>query len=151
MSDPKADSEGNINLIKAAMEKGVKKFLLVTSIGTGDSKDAPSEEVYNVLKPVLLEKEKAEDELMVSNERCCAQTDAMWHADVHQVQDIIVACACAGRRLLTACNVAQNVQLLTIAATAQCLCAGPRQDDLDHHSTWWADKRCSHRQCICDG
>ena len=65
VADPKADGEGNINLINAAMEAGVKKFVLVTSIGTGDSKDAPSEEVYNVLKPVLLEKAKAENALMV--------------------------------------------------------------------------------------
>jgi nucleoside-diphosphate-sugar epimerase len=63
--DPTADGQGNINLINAAMERGVKKFVLVTSIGTGDSKDAPSEAVYDVLKPVLLEKEKAEDALMV--------------------------------------------------------------------------------------
>lgn len=33
--------QGNINLINAAKEKGVKKFVLVTSIGTGDSRDAP--------------------------------------------------------------------------------------------------------------
>ena len=65
VADPKADGEGNINLINAAMEAGVKKFVLVTSIGTGDSKDAPSEEVYNVLKPVLFEKAKAENALMV--------------------------------------------------------------------------------------
>jgi nucleoside-diphosphate-sugar epimerase len=65
VADPKADGEGNINLINAAMEAGVKKFVLVTSIGTGDSKDAPSEKVYEVLKPVLLEKEKAENALMV--------------------------------------------------------------------------------------
>jgi nucleoside-diphosphate-sugar epimerase len=65
VTNPKADSEGNINLIEQAAKNGVKKFVLVTSIGTGDSKDAPGEEVYNVLKPVLLEKGKAEDALMV--------------------------------------------------------------------------------------
>jgi nucleoside-diphosphate-sugar epimerase len=65
VADPTADGEGNINLINAAIEKGVKKFVLVTSIGTGDSKDAPSEVVYNVLKPVLKEKEKAEEALKV--------------------------------------------------------------------------------------
>ncbi|BDA48088.1 Uncharacterized protein At2g34460, chloroplastic at C-terminar half [Coccomyxa sp. Obi] len=61
--DPTADSQGNINLIEAALAKGVKKFVLVTSIGTGDSKDAPPSQVYDVLKPVLLEKEKAEERL----------------------------------------------------------------------------------------
>lgn len=57
--------QGNINLIEAALAKGVKKFVLVTSIGTGDSKDAPPSQVYDVLKPVLLEKEKAEERLKV--------------------------------------------------------------------------------------
>ncbi len=57
--------QGNINLIEAAAKKGVKKFVLVTSIGTGDSKDAPPTQVYDVLKPVLLEKEKAEEALKV--------------------------------------------------------------------------------------
>lgn len=33
--------QGNINLIEAAARSGVKRFVLVTSIGTGDSKDAP--------------------------------------------------------------------------------------------------------------
>jgi hypothetical protein len=57
--------QGNINLIRAAAAKGVKKFVLVTSIGTGDSRDAPPSQVYDVLKPVLLEKEKAEAALKV--------------------------------------------------------------------------------------
>lgn len=62
-ANPQADSQGNINLIDAAVKKGVKKFVLITSIGTGDSKDAPPQQVYDVLKPVLLEKAKAEDHL----------------------------------------------------------------------------------------
>ncbi|DBB17938.1 hypothetical protein WJX82_008706 [Trebouxia sp. C0006] len=62
-ADPQADSQGNINLIEAAAKKGVKKFILLTSIGVGDSKDAPPQQVYDVLKPVLIEKGKAEDRL----------------------------------------------------------------------------------------
>ncbi|KAK9813238.1 hypothetical protein WJX72_011268 [[Myrmecia] bisecta] len=62
-ADPTADSQGNINIIDAALKKGVKKFILVTSIGTGDSKDAPPSQVYDVLKTVLVEKEKAENHL----------------------------------------------------------------------------------------
>jgi nucleoside-diphosphate-sugar epimerase len=58
-ADPSADSEGNINLIKAAIARGVKRFVLVTSIGTGDSRDAPPQQVYDVLEKVLLEKSKA--------------------------------------------------------------------------------------------
>jgi len=65
LDNPQADSEGNINVINAAMEAGVKKFVLVTSIGTGDSKVAPAQQVYDTLKPVLLEKEKAEEALQV--------------------------------------------------------------------------------------
>eukprot|EP00882_Tetradesmus_deserticola_P005020 GHRQ01005290.1.p1 GENE.GHRQ01005290.1~~GHRQ01005290.1.p1 ORF type:complete len:274 (+),score=130.36 GHRQ01005290.1:209-1030(+) len=61
--DPTADSTGNINVIEAAAAKGVKKFILVTSIGCGDSKDAPGEQVYKVLEPVLLQKDKAEERL----------------------------------------------------------------------------------------
>lgn len=52
-------------MINAAIEAGVKKFVLVTSIGTGDSKGAPAQQVYDTLKPVLVEKEKAEEVLKV--------------------------------------------------------------------------------------
>ncbi|CAL6333179.1 unnamed protein product [Bathycoccus prasinos] len=62
-ADPKADSEGNIALIDACVAKGIKKFVLVTSIGTGDSKSAPPQNVYDALEPVLIEKEKAEEHL----------------------------------------------------------------------------------------
>lgn len=64
-ANPDADSFGNINLIEAAAKKGVKRFILVTSIGTGDSKDAPPSQVYDVLEPVLIEKGKAENALLV--------------------------------------------------------------------------------------
>eukprot|EP00967_Tisochrysis_lutea_P008087 scaffold9664_cov17-Tisochrysis_lutea.AAC.1 len=57
--------QGNINMIQAAMKKGVKKFVFVTSLGCGSSKDSISEQVYKVLEPVLLEKNKAEEVLMV--------------------------------------------------------------------------------------
>lgn len=59
-ADPSADSDGNINLIKAAMKKGVKRFILVTSIGTGNSKSAPPQQVYDVLEKVLVQKGHAE-------------------------------------------------------------------------------------------
>ena len=64
--------QGNINLIEAAAKKGVKRFILLTSIGVGDSKDAPPQQVYDVLKPVLIEKGKAEERLKVGlNSLCC--------------------------------------------------------------------------------
>lgn len=43
VADPRVDNEGNINIIDAAIKKGVKKFILVTSVGCGDSKDAPGD------------------------------------------------------------------------------------------------------------
>lgn len=58
-----ADSDGNINVIEAAAKAGVKKFILVTSIGTGESKAGTPPKVYESLKPVLIEKEKAEERL----------------------------------------------------------------------------------------
>merc|ERR1719453_1760445 len=64
--EPLADSAGNINIIEAAKKRGVKKFVLVTSIGAGDSKDAPPETVYETLQPVLVEKSKAEEALRAS-------------------------------------------------------------------------------------
>eukprot|EP00877_Chromochloris_zofingiensis_P001485 jgi/Chrzof1/11337/Cz05g32280.t1 len=74
--NPQADSQGNINIIEAAVKKGVKKFVLVTSIGCGDSKDAPGEQVYKVLEPVLLEKNKAEEKLKVCG-GCCMPTGSV--------------------------------------------------------------------------
>jgi nucleoside-diphosphate-sugar epimerase len=67
-ASPEVDSAGNIKLIEAAAAKGkeqgrMPKFVLVTSIGTGDSKNAPPPQVYAALEPVLVEKVKAEDRL----------------------------------------------------------------------------------------
>ena len=63
-ADPSADSAANIALIDAAAAKGCGKFVLVTSIGVGDSRNAPPPNVYEALKPVLIEKDKAEKHLM---------------------------------------------------------------------------------------
>lgn len=45
---------GNLNVIEAALAKGVKKFILVTSIGCGDSKDAPGDQVGVLLLVVVV-------------------------------------------------------------------------------------------------
>ena len=50
---------------QAAIKKGVKRFVLVTSIGTGDSRGAPPQQVYDVLEKVLVQKGKAEEFLQV--------------------------------------------------------------------------------------
>lgn len=63
MQDIKVDSEGVINVIEAAKRAGVRRFLLVTSIGTGDSAGAVDEKTMAVLSAVLKEKGKAEEVL----------------------------------------------------------------------------------------
>ena len=62
----KPDYPGNKNLIDAAVAKGVTKFILVTSIGTGNSVSALSPQTLAVLQPVLIEKDKAEQHLINS-------------------------------------------------------------------------------------
>lgn len=62
----RADYLGNRNLIDAAVQAGVEKFILVTSLGTGNSAAAIPPPAYETLKPVLLEKEQAENHLINS-------------------------------------------------------------------------------------
>lgn len=62
----RADYLGNKNLIDAAVKAGVKKFILVSSIGSGNSVVALSPQALEVLGPVLVEKEKAEKHLIES-------------------------------------------------------------------------------------
>ncbi|MDX2254589.1 MAG: SDR family oxidoreductase [Pseudanabaenaceae cyanobacterium bins.39] len=62
----RADCEGNQNLIDVAVKAGVKRFIMVSSIGTGDSVVAVSPQVLQALGPILQEKEKAEQHLIAS-------------------------------------------------------------------------------------
>ncbi|MFO5527270.1 MAG: SDR family oxidoreductase [Cuspidothrix sp.] len=62
----KPDYIGNKNLIDAAVKAGVQKFILVTSIGSGNSVVAMPPQALEALKPVLIEKEKAEQYLISS-------------------------------------------------------------------------------------
>lgn len=62
----RADYLGNKNLIDAAVKAGVRKFILVSSIGSGNSAVALSPQVLQTLGPVLVEKEKAEQHLIAS-------------------------------------------------------------------------------------
>ena len=62
----RADYLGNKNLIDAAVRAGVKKFILISSIGTGNSADAIPPQALETLKPVLIEKYKAEQYLINS-------------------------------------------------------------------------------------
>jgi nucleoside-diphosphate-sugar epimerase len=63
-NDDKPDFIGNKNLIDAAVKAGVQKFILVTSIGAGDSVVAMPPQALEALKPVLTLKEQAEQYLM---------------------------------------------------------------------------------------
>ncbi|MCY7320415.1 MAG: SDR family oxidoreductase [Phormidesmis sp. CAN_BIN36] len=62
----RADYLGNKNLIDAAVKSGVKRFILVTSIGSGESASALPPQAFAALKEVLAEKEKAEQHLIAS-------------------------------------------------------------------------------------
>lgn len=60
------DYPGNKNLIDAAVKAGVQNFILVSSIGAGDSVSALSPQVLAALGTVLAEKDKAEQHLIAS-------------------------------------------------------------------------------------
>lgn len=62
----RADYLGNKNLIDAAVHTGVQKFILVSSIGSGNSVVALPPQALETLRSVLLEKEQAENHLMAS-------------------------------------------------------------------------------------
>lgn len=62
----RSDFRGNKNLIDAAVKAGVSKFILVSSLGTGNSAAAIPPQALEALRPVLLEKEQAENHLIAS-------------------------------------------------------------------------------------
>ncbi|MBD2770623.1 SDR family oxidoreductase [Iningainema tapete] len=62
----RADYLGNKNLIDAALKAKAQKFILVSSIGSGNSAVALPPQAMQTLKPVLVEKEKAEQYLIES-------------------------------------------------------------------------------------
>lgn len=62
----RADFLGNKNLIDAAVNAGVQKFILVSSIGSGNSAVALPPQAMEALRTVLIEKEQAENHLIAS-------------------------------------------------------------------------------------
>lgn len=62
----RADYLGNKNLIDAAVKAGVQKFILISSIGSGNSAVSLPPQALQTLGPVLAEKEKAEKYLIDS-------------------------------------------------------------------------------------
>jgi len=61
-----SDYQGNANIIQAAKEAGVPRFIFMTSIGVGDSKDTPPWITRRILARTLPLKARAEDELRAS-------------------------------------------------------------------------------------
>ena len=62
----RVDYLGNKNLIDAAVKAGVQKFILVSSIGSGESVVAIPPQALEALRAVLIEKEQAEKHLIES-------------------------------------------------------------------------------------
>lgn len=54
------DFEGNRNLVDAALEMGVRRFMMVSMLGAGDSEDSVPFQVMDTMRPLLLEKSHAE-------------------------------------------------------------------------------------------
>ena len=66
LDGPRPDFDGNRNAVDAARMAGVKRFVLVTVIGAGESVDATPAIARYVLRNVIPEKTKAEDYLKTS-------------------------------------------------------------------------------------
>jgi nucleoside-diphosphate-sugar epimerase len=62
----RADYLGNKNFIDASVKAGVQRFILISSIGTGNSAGALPPQALATLGPVLVEKDKAEQHLIAS-------------------------------------------------------------------------------------
>ncbi len=62
----RSDYIGNKNLVDVAVKAGAQKFILVSSIGSGNSEVALPPPVLQTLGPVLIEKHKAEQHLIAS-------------------------------------------------------------------------------------
>lgn len=64
--EPPPDYQGNANIIEASVEAGIERLVLVTTIGAGDSADAPPWLSTRVLGKILPLKNQAEDALRAS-------------------------------------------------------------------------------------
>lgn len=60
------DFVGNQHLIDAAVKAGVQRFILISSIGTGNSADVIPAREREIIGSILVEKEKAENYLVAS-------------------------------------------------------------------------------------
>ena len=62
----RVDAQGNINIIDAAKAANIKRLVLISTIGAGDSRGAVSDELLNVLEAAIEAKNVAEDHLRAS-------------------------------------------------------------------------------------
>jgi nucleoside-diphosphate-sugar epimerase len=62
----RSDYWGNKNLIDTAVKANVQKFILISSIGSGNSAVALPPQVLETLKPALIAKDQAEQHLIAS-------------------------------------------------------------------------------------
>eukprot|EP00522_Entomoneis_paludosa_P012957 CAMPEP_0172445688 /NCGR_PEP_ID=MMETSP1065-20121228/5488_1 /TAXON_ID=265537 /ORGANISM="Amphiprora paludosa, Strain CCMP125" /LENGTH=282 /DNA_ID=CAMNT_0013196633 /DNA_START=83 /DNA_END=931 /DNA_ORIENTATION=+ len=63
-TNERVDYTGNSNVIESAGILGVVRIILVTTIGCGNSKEATPDQTYEVLKDVILAKNRAENLLV---------------------------------------------------------------------------------------
>jgi uncharacterized protein YbjT (DUF2867 family) len=63
---PRPDLDGTINIVEAAKRHGIKRSLMVTMVGAGDSFDVMAENTRKFLGPIAELKTQAEDYLMQS-------------------------------------------------------------------------------------
>ena len=63
---PRPDFEGTKNIVDAANAAGVKRLLMVTAVGSGDSRPVLSAKAWEFLGPAMEMKTKAEDYLRAS-------------------------------------------------------------------------------------
>jgi nucleoside-diphosphate-sugar epimerase len=62
----RTDYLGNKHLIDAAKNAGIQRFILVSSLGAGATKDAIPPQAYQSLAAIIAEKERAENHLIAS-------------------------------------------------------------------------------------
>ena len=61
-----SDSEGTINAVEGARASGIRRFVLVSSLGAGGSRAYASPRLLDAIGPILEEKTRAENHLVAS-------------------------------------------------------------------------------------
>mmetsp|Transcript_10145 Transcript_10145/g.31042 ORF Transcript_10145/g.31042 Transcript_10145/m.31042 type:complete len:239 (-) Transcript_10145:2965-3681(-) len=56
----RVDYLGSVNLVDAAVNAGVKRFILVSALGAGDSESAVPAQVMDTMRPMLMDKSRSE-------------------------------------------------------------------------------------------